>query len=193
MRKLLLTTAVSTLSLAALPLATVQAADTYNIDTDHTYAHFAIDHLGLSTVVGRIHSSGGTLTVDTASNTGMVQVDLDPATIDTGHERRDDHLRSPDFLNVLEFPEMRFESTAVTLAEDGGTVEGTLTIAGQTRPVTLSITRWTCTEHPMAGKPACGFDANGTLQRSEFGINYGIPNIGDELQLMINVEAIQEG
>lgn len=193
MRKTLLTTAVATLSLAALPLTALQAADTYAIDTEHTFAHFAINHLGLSTIYGRIHSTGGSLTVDTENNTGSVQVDLDPATIDTGHERRDDHLRSPDFLNVLEFPEMRFESTAVTLTDDGGTVEGDLTIAGQTQPITLSIDRWACMEHPMAGKPACGFDASGTLQRSEFGINYGIPNIGDELQLMINVEAIHEG
>lgn len=188
MRKLLLTAAVCT-----LPLAAAQAADTYAIDTDHTYAHFAISHLGLSTIYGRIHSTGGSLTVDTANNTGLVQVDLDPATIDTGHERRDDHLRSPDFLNVLEFPDMRFESTAVTLTEGGGTVEGELTIAGQARPVTLTIDRWNCMEHPMAGRPACGFDASATLLRSEFGVNYGIPNISDELQLMINVEAIQEG
>lgn len=188
MRKLVLTAALST-----LPLAAVQAADTYNIDPNHTYAHFAVTHLGLSTILGRIDSTGGTLTIDTENDTGSVQVNLDPASIDTGHAKRDDHLRSPDFLNVLEFPQMRFESTAVTLTDDGGTVEGNLTLLGQSRPVTLEITRWNCTTHPMAKQPACGFDATGVIERSEFGVNYGIPNIADEMELLINVEAIQEG
>ncbi len=187
MRKLLITAAL------LIPLAGTQAAETYAIDTDHTYAHFGIDHLGLSTMYGRIDTTGGTLTVDPANNTGSVRVILDPATINTGLERRDDHLRSPDFLSVGEFPEMNFESTAVTLTEDGGTVEGNLTLIGQTLPVTLTITRWTCSDHPMARRPACGFNATGTLKRSEFGMNYGIPGVGDELTLMINVEAIQEG
>ncbi|MDX1607102.1 MAG: YceI family protein [Candidatus Competibacterales bacterium] len=179
-------------TLSALPLASAQAADSYTVDPAHTYGHFAISHLGFSTMFGRIHSTGGNFMVDLDNMTGSVQVELDPASIDTGHQKRDDHLRSPDFLNVVEFPEMRFESTAVNLTENGGTVEGELTLHGQTQPVTLEITAWHCGTHPINKKEACGFDATGKLKRSDFGISYGLPAIGDDMTLYLELEGLKE-
>lgn len=183
MRQLLLSAAIA----AVLPL-TAQAADNYTIDPAHTYANFGILHLGFSTMHGRINSTGGSFTVDMDNNTGSVTVDLDPATIDTGHEKRDDHLRSPDFLNVVEFPEMKYESTSVTLSDNGGSIEGNLTLMGQTKPVNLEITRWYCGEHPFNKKQTCGFDATTTIKRSDYGIEYGLPAIGDEMTLWIEIE-----
>ena len=153
-----------------LAMSSAQAADTYTIDTSHTYAHFSVSHLGFSTMYGRIDSTGGSFTVD--GNSGFVAVNLDPESIDTGHEKRDDHLRSPDFLNTVEFPEMKFESTSVNLTAGGGSIEGNLTLMGATNPVTLDITAWKCGEHPFSKKPTCGFDAPTTIKRSAFGSQY---------------------
>lgn len=177
---------------ATLPLC-VQANDTYTVDPAHSYANFSILHLGYSTLHGRIHSTGGTFILDPDAGTGSVQVNLDPATIDTGHQERDEHLRSPDFLSVEEFPEMSFESTSVSLSEEGGTIEGELTLMGQTKPISLEVTRWNCGEHPFTQKATCGFDATSTINRSDFGVNYGSPGIGDELTLRIGVEGSVEG
>ncbi len=187
MRKIVFAAAV-----AALPLSG-HAADTYTIDPSHTYANFSIMHLGFSTMYGRINSVGGEFTLDKDAGTGSVRVDLDPATVDTGHQERDDHLRSPDFLNVEEFPDMSYESTSVTLDQDGGTIEGNLTLMGQSKPVSLQVLRWHCGEHPFNKKPTCGFDATTTIKRSDFGVTYGIPNVGDEMTLMIEIEGSIEG
>ena len=169
--------------------APAQAADTYTIDPSHTYAHFGVSHLGFSTMRGRIDSTGGTFTID--GNSGSVSVDLDPASVDTGHDKRDDHLRSPDFLNVVEFPEMKFESTSVSLEEGGGSIDGNLTLMGQTNPVTLEITYWNCGEHPFSKKPTCGFDATTMIKRSDFGSEYGAPGVGDEMAIWIEIEGSQ--
>lgn len=178
------------LALTGLPLAVVQAVETYNVDTAHTYGHFGISHLGFSTMYGRIHSTGGSFTLDRDNMTGSVEVTLDPASVDTGHQDRDDHLRSPDFLNVVEYPEMHYESTSVTLTEDGGTIEGNLTLHGQTLPVELTITAWHCGANPLSNRQTCGFDATAEIMRSDFGMNYGLPAIGDEMSLMIGIEGI---
>ncbi len=167
-------------------LSSAYAADTYTVDPGHTYAHFAVSHLGFSTMRGRIDSKGGSFTID--GNSGSVSVKLDPASVDTGHDKRDDHLRSPDFLNVVEFPDMSYASTSVTLTADGGSVEGNLTMMGKTLPVSLDITAMKCGEHPFSKKPTCGFDATTTIKRSSFGSQYGLPAIGDDMQLWIEVE-----
>lgn len=175
--------------ISCLFAAPIQAADTYTIDPSHTYAHFAISHLGFSTMRGRIDSTGGSFTID--GNGGSVTVDLDPASVDTGHGKRDDHLRSPDFLNVVEFPEMKFESTGVNLADGGGSIDGNLTLMGQTNPVSLEITAMNCGEHPFSKKPTCGFDATTKIKRSDYGSEYGIPGIGDEMEIWIEIEGSQ--
>ncbi len=187
MRKIVLAAAV-----AASPL-TGQAADTYTIDPGHTYANFTILHLGFSTMYGRINSVGGEFTLDKDAGTGSVRVELDPSTVDTGHVKRDESLRGPDFLSVEEFPEMSYESTSVALDANGGTIEGNLTLKGQTKPVILQVTRWHCGEHPFNKKPTCGFDATANIKRSDFGVSYGIPNVSDEMTLMIEIEGSIEG
>ena len=175
-----------------LPFSVVHGADNYSIDPEHTYANFAISHLGMSTMHGRIDSKGGSFTLDMDAKTGAVKVDLDPASIDTGHQKRDDHLRSPDFLNVVEFPEMSFESTSVSLSDGGGTIEGNLTLMGQSKPVTLAVTAWNCGEHPFNKKPMCGFDATATIKRTDWGVNYGVPAIGEALQLWLEIEGYKQ-
>lgn len=180
------------IAVALLPFNATLAADTYTIDPDHTYVTFAVSHLGMSTMHGRINSTGGSFTLDMDAKTGSITVDLDPASIDTGQQKRDDHLRSPDFLNVVEFPEAGFASSSVSLTDTGGTVEGNLTLLGQSKPVTLTITGWNCGDHPFSKKPMCGFDAQTTIKRSDWGVNYGIPAIGEELTLFVELEGYKQ-
>jgi polyisoprenoid-binding protein YceI len=105
--------------------------------------------------------------------------------------KRDDHLRSPDFLNAVEFPQITFKATALTVAEGGksGTAEGRLTMNGVTRPISLEVSHIHCGTNPLNRKDTCGFDASATLLRSDFGVKYGLPGLGDKVRLMFGVEA----
>lgn len=178
-------------SIALLPLGSVQAND-YTIDPTHTYVSFAINHLGFSTMRGKFNQQTGSLKYDPSSKTAEVSIEIDAASIDTGHDKRDQHLRSPDFLNAVENPTITFESTKATWNGDKvASITGNLTILGVSKPVMLTINSVNCGEHPFNKKQVCGFDAAGSIKRSDFGVNYGIPNIGETMDLQIEVEAVQ--
>jgi len=184
----------------AIPLAATAAPETYDIDPIHSFAYFAIDHLGVSTVRGRFDKSSGKFTLDRAAKTGSVEVVIDTASVSTGDNvkgarprTRDEHLRSADFFNVAEFPQMTYKSAAVKFNGDApAEIDGQLTLLGVTRPLTLKIERWTCKDHPMRKKPMCGGDASGTFKRTDFGMKYGVPAIGDEVKISINIEAYKQ-
>jgi polyisoprenoid-binding protein YceI len=175
--------------MAVLPINAVLAAD-YNIDPAHTNVSFAVSHLGFSTLRGKFDRQSGSLHFDPAGKKASVMIEIDATSIDTGHDKRDAHLQSPDFLNAVENPTITFESTGVTWSDDKlATVTGNLIILGVSKPVTLTIAAMKCGQHPFSKKDACGFDATGSIKRSDFGVNYGLPGIGDVLDLQIEVEA----
>ncbi len=188
MRKIYL--AVAMMSAVSAPVL-VNAAEQYTIDPTHTYPHFAISHLGFSTLHGRFDKTEGALTIDWAKNSGTVDIKIDAASVNTGFAKRDDHLRSPDFLNAGEFPTITYKSTKVVIADKkSATVEGELTLAGTTKPVTLKVERINCGDHPMKkGAYVCGFDASAKIKRSDFGIKYALPAVGDDMVLTFEVEA----
>ena len=174
---------------AALFLPLSSFADSYTIDPNHTYANFTINHLGFSTMHGRFDITGGKLAMDKDKGTGSVEVVIDVASVSTGFKKRDDHLRSPDFFNAVEFPEITFKSTKVTFAGKGATVDGDLTMMGVTKPVTLNVASINCGVHPFSKKQVCGFDATAQLKRSDFGIKYALPGVGDDVNLSFEMEA----
>lgn len=184
----------------AAPLAATAAPETYVIDPIHSYPHFAVDHVGVSTIRGRFDKMSGTFSIDTAAKTGGVELVIESASISTGdHDKgarkrsRDEHLRTADFLNVAEFPKMSYKSTAVKFKGDApAEVEGQLTLLGVSKPVTLKIERWTCKAHPFNKKPMCGGDASGSFKRTDFGMKYGVPAIGDLMTLSIGFEAYKQ-
>lgn len=178
----------------SLALPATALADTYTIDPNHTSIYFAINHLGFSTVYGRFDKFSGKISIDWQTGTGTADVTVDAGSVDTNVAKRDDHLRSPDFLNAMEFPQITFKSSAVKVGEGGtsGTVEGQLTMNGVTRPVSLEVSQIHCGANPLNGKDTCGFDATARLMRSEFGVKYGLPALGDEVRLMFGVEAIKD-
>ena len=122
------------------------------------------------------------------------------ASIDTGDNvrgnrprARDEHLRTADFFNVQEFPTMTFKSTNVKFAgENPSEIDGQLTLVGVTKPLVLKVDRWTCKDNPNNKKPMCGGNASGSFKRSDFGMKYAIPDVGDEIKLFIEVEGYKD-
>jgi polyisoprenoid-binding protein YceI len=196
MRKALLAGAL----LAACPLAAFAQAETYKVDPIHSFPHFGIDHFGVSTIWGRFEKMNGTFTIDRTAKKGAVELTIETATVTTGDSdkgsrprSRDDHLRQADFFNTAEFPRMTYKSTNVKFNGDAPSeIEGQLTLLGVAKPVTIKIDRWICKDHPMSKKPMCGGDASGSFKRTDFGMKYGVPALGDEIRLKINFEGYKE-
>lgn len=183
-----------------LPLGAVAAPETYTLDPAHTTPNFTIQHLGMSTVYGHFERATGKVTIDRAAKTGSIEVKVPTTTISTGDAKRsdggrsrDEHLRTTDFFNVAEYPDMTFKSTKMNFAGDKvASIDGTLTLLGVSKPVTLTATSFNCGANPMSKKEMCGADLTTTIKRSDFGMKYALPAIGDEVKLMIAVEAYKE-
>ncbi len=168
-------------------------ADNYDIDPAHSMPYFSLNHLGFSTQRGHFEKVSGKMSLDVAKKTGSVEITIDTNSVTTGFGKRDEHLRSPDFFNAAEYPTMTFKSTKVTFKGDTvASVEGNLTIMSTTKPVTLTVTAMNCGKNPMNKKDTCGFDATTQIKRSEYGMNYGVPNIGDDVAIQLSVEAIKQ-
>jgi polyisoprenoid-binding protein YceI len=142
---------------------------------------------------GHFAKTSGSLEYDQMSGTGSVNITIDAASIYTGFSKRDDHLRSPDFFNVMEFPEITFKSTSANLKGGSGKVMGKLTIMGTTKDVTLDVSKIHCGKHPFNPKltEVCGFDATTTINRTDFGLKYGVPAIGEKVSISLEVEAVR--
>lgn len=188
------------LAVLLVPLAAAAAPVTYNVDPIHSFPNFSINHLGMTNVHGRFERMTGKITLDTAAKTGSMEMKVPTETVSTGDAKRadgarsrDEHLRSADFFNSKEFPEMVFKSTKLNFAGDKPeSVEGNLTLVGVTKPVKLQITSFTCGPHPYSKKPMCGAYVEGTIKRSDFGMKFGVPAISDDVKLAIGLEAYPE-
>ena len=175
-------------SLAALPVAAAE----YAIDPAHTYASFEIDHLGFSTQRGLFTRSSGTLHFDPEAAAGEVDIRIAAASIETGLALRDDVLRGPDWFDVESHPDILFRSRQM-IFEDGRlvAVDGTLVLLGTMRPVRLEVARFKCGLNLAIRKRGCGADATTSFRRSDFGLSNGVPFVGDEVRLRIQIEAHQ--
>lgn len=190
----------ATVLLAALPLVAAAAPETYTLDPYHTFAHFEVNHLGFSNMRGRFDKSSGKFTLDKAAKTGSLDLAIETVSISTGDgdkggrpRSRDEHLRSPDFFNVAEFARMNYKTTAVRFAGDNpATIEGNLTMLGVTKPLSLHVDNWKCGPNPFTKKEMCGGNASGTLKRSDFGMKFGLPAVGDELKLFMEFEGYKD-
>lgn len=185
------------LILMCLPSASFAAQEHFTIDPLHTFPNFTVNHLGFSTMHGRFGKTKGTITMDKNAGTGSVDVVIDATSISTGYSKRDDDLQAPGFLDAVEFPDITYKSTKVTLTGDAtsATVHGNLTIKGVTRPVTLKVDSIHCGINPMDPKKQqyrCGFDATAKIKRSDFNVKADLPLIGDDLNLSFEVEAIRD-
>ncbi|HYG86867.1 MAG TPA: YceI family protein [Azospirillum sp.] len=181
-------------ALFATTAGTVQAAPiAYKLDPAHMSVAFIVNHLGFSNLIGRFNTVSGEVAFDKdAVHSSTVKVTIDTASIDTAHAKRDEHLRSPDFFNAKEFPQMTFKSTKIEKTGDRtGKLHGDLTLLGTTKPVVLDVTFNKEGVSPASKLETVGFSARGKIKRSDFGMKYGAPNIGDEIELLIEAEAVK--
>jgi polyisoprenoid-binding protein YceI len=185
MKKLILASILSAATVSAFA-----APETYTVDPSHTYASFEINHLGYSTQRGSFQKTSGTITLDTQKKTGSADITIDASSLNTGWAARDKHLVGEDFFNVGKFPTITFKANNFKFTGDKlSSVTGDFTMLGVTKPVTLNVTAFKCSIHPMNKKPTCGADAVATIKRSEFGMAAYVPAVGDEVTLRIQVEA----
>lgn len=178
-------------ALAVAATAGVAQAETYEIDTRHTQVHFTYSHFGLSNITGRLADATGTIVYDPADPTAAsIEISVPIASVSTGVQAMDDHFQKDDLFDAAQFPTASFKSTSVQPAGEGKlALAGDLTIHGVTRPATFDVTINNLIEHPMRKVPAAGFDAVGTIKRSDFGVDKYVPNIPDEVRLNITIEA----
>jgi len=180
-----LTTLVAT-SVAAAP-------EKYVLDNSHSQILFSYNHLGFSTTWSMFSGFGGEIMFDAdAPASSSVSVSMPLKSMYTGWEKRFEHFMSPDFFDATDDSMVSFTSTAIEVTgENTALITGDLVINGVSKPVVLDAMLNQAGEHPMAGKPWLGFTASTKILRSEFGVGKFAPYVGDELNVMISIEAMK--
>ncbi|HJM49875.1 MAG TPA: YceI family protein [Alphaproteobacteria bacterium] len=176
---------------AAVGLGAVPApAASFRIDSLHSSAAFLVGHLGYSNMIGHFGKISGSFEFDPAApEQSSARLVIDAASVDTNLDRRDGHLRSPDFFNVKEFPEITFSTTKVTVTgAKTGKVTGEVTMLGVTRSITLDVSFNKMAPNPRSKALTAGFSARGKIKRSDFGMKYALGGIGDEITLFVEIE-----
>jgi polyisoprenoid-binding protein YceI len=177
-------------------LPTALTAGTWTIDTAHSDVAFIVRHAGISKVRGRATGFAGQITVGDDVEDSKVAVTIDSASIATGDEKRDAHLRSADFFEVEKYPEWTFSSTSVTPSGDDFVIAGDLTLHGVTRPVALTTEFNGGADDPM-GNTRVGFSASTQISRKEFGLTWnaaletGGLLVSDNVKIELEVSAIR--
>ena len=182
-------------ALLLIPVGSAYGGD-WQIDIDHSAAHFSIQHMTIALVRGHFANLTGTGTFDdkTGKLTGL-KITIGAASVDTGVVKRDDHLRSKDFFEVARYPAITFVAKEIRLAENGtGTVIGELTIRGISKEVTLKLTGPTATMTDPWGNLRKGARLTTTLDRTDYGLTYnttlanGGLSIGNKVELEADLE-----
>ncbi|PRD66164.1 YceI family protein [Malikia granosa] len=183
-----------TLIAAALLSAGAAQAATYTIDPTHTFATFEISHFGASVNRARFDKKEGTIEFDRAAKTGKVDISLDIASVNSGTAAFDKHLQSADIFNAAQFPKARFVSDKFVFNGDKvSEVQGQLTLLGKTQPVSFKANQFNCYESPMLKREVCGGDFEATIDRSAFGVNYGIDwGFPKNVRIVLQVEAVKQ-
>ncbi|MEE8409422.1 MAG: YceI family protein [Myxococcota bacterium] len=176
------------------------AASTWNIDSAHASAQFSVRHMMVTNVRGELTNVTGTLELDDKNITkSTIQIEIDAATIDTRNEKRDGHLKSPEFLDVAKFPKITFKSTKIRKAGKGKLkVTGNLTIRGVTKSVILDVEGPTAEVKAPWGAVVRGLHATTTIKRKEFGLTWnkaleaGGILVGEEVKITLDIELVKQ-
>lgn len=184
-----------TLCLLASPA--VASPEKYTLDPAHTTVAFLVDHVGYAKTLGVFSEVSGAFSFDSETNEiSDLAISVATDSVDSNNEARDKHLRNKDFLNVKKYPEMTFSAAAGSIDSAGrGQIAGELTLLGETRQLVLDVSLNKADKYPFGHKKfTLGVSARGELDRSDYGMDYGVANalVGDAVDLIIEVEAIQE-
>jgi polyisoprenoid-binding protein YceI len=177
---------------------TIIPTGTWTADTAHSSIGFSVKHLGIATVRGTFGEFEGSLEIGEDLSSARITGSAKTASIDTAEPARDAHLRSPDFFDAESYPELRFESNSVTALDDETfTVEGALTMHGETHPVTLTAELLGAETDPY-GNERVGLEITGQLSRGEWGMKFnqalgsGNLMVADKVKLAIDVSAVKQ-
>lgn len=185
------------LSLLGLVLfaANAQAApEKFVLDKPHTQILFEVNHLGFVQSIGKFTNYEGVIQFDEKDpKNSSVEATIQTASLDLNDEKWNEHMKSPDFFDVQKYPTMTFKSTGIQVTgEHTANITGDLTLHGVTKPVVLAAVHNATGKHPMMDRTEAGFSATTTIKRSDFGMGYGTPMVGDEVKIRLEVEAYKE-
>ena len=169
------------------------SAETYKLDPGHSSIVFRVKHLGVSYVFGRFNGPTGSFVFDESSpSKNAIEMQAETKNIDTAVEKRDTHLKSPDFFNAGEYPLVSFKSKSVKkLSENTYGVSGALTLLGKTRPITVEVHATGAGKDPWGGFRR-GFETSFSIKRSDFGMGFMMGGVSDEVNLTVSVEGIRQ-
>lgn len=189
----------SVLAVAFFGLASSAQASTWEMDMSHSQIGFSVRHMMVSNTSGRFAKATGTLELDDKDLArSNVSIAIETASVDTQDQKRDEHLRSPDFFATAEHPQMTFKSKSVKAKGKGYVVSGDLTIRGVTRPVVLEVAELTGPVKDPWGNERRGATATAKINRKDFGITWnkvldaGGVAVGDEVRIQIEAEFIKK-
>ena len=177
----------------ALTAGAAQAAN-YAIDPTHTFVTFEISHFGATTNRARFDKKQGTVEFDRAAKTGKVDISIDVTSVNSGTPQFDKHLQSADLFDAAKHPTIKFVSDKFSFNGDKvSEVSGQLTLLGKTAPVTLKATQFNCYDSPMLKREVCGGDFETTIDRTQWGVNYGIDwGFTKNVRLVVQIEAVKQ-
>jgi len=168
------------------------AAAEYKIDDAHSAVHFKVNHLGVSWLRGRFNTFSGEFKYDAADpDESSVTIEIETDSIDTNHAERDKHLRSSDFLNVSEYPDIRFVSTGFAAGIDGGFLVGDLTLYGTTRTVAIDVTKVGEGPDPWGGYRV-GFPGSTEVQPKDFAMEYDLGPLANTIYITLDIEGVRK-
>ncbi len=186
----------SLLAVAAATVMTAGAAQAanYAIDPTHTFVTFEIGHFGATTNRARFDKKQGTVEFDRAAKTGKVDISIDTTSVNSGTPAFDKHLQSPDLFDAAKHPTSKFVSDKFSFNGDKvSEVTGQLTLLGKTAPVTLKATQFNCYDSPMLKREVCGGDFETTIDRTQWGMNYGVEwGFPKNVRLVVQIEAVKQ-
>jgi polyisoprenoid-binding protein YceI len=165
----------------------------YTFDPSHSFVTFEIDHFGTSTVRGRFGPLSGSAELDREGRRGRVQTRIPTGSVSLGFPAFDSRAREPDLLDSAQQPEAFFVAERFIFeGEAVREVRGELTLRGTSRPLALRALRFNCYLNPLFRREVCGGDFEAELNRSDYGLSFGLPFVGDRVRLLIQVEAIRQ-
>lgn len=178
---------------AAQPFNAQAAEESFTIDQTNTFPSFEVGHMGFSTQTGRFDRTSGIVVMDEQKKSGRVNITIDANSVDTGIKQLDEVLRKFDFLNVAHYPTLTFRSSQFKFDSDKLVgVDGTLTMLGVSRPISLTVTHYKCGIDVASSKYVCDVDAEASFKRSDHGMTTFIPMVGDDVKLRIKVKAARD-
>jgi polyisoprenoid-binding protein YceI len=191
MKRIVLASMVALVSTGAFA-----APVTYVLDPSHTFPSFEADHMGgLSVWRGKFNSSSGKVVYDKDAKSGSIDVTVNMSSVNFGVPKLDEHAKSAEMFDVAKFPTATFTGKFTKFNGSApAEAEGTMTMHGVTKPLTLTINSFLCKPNPMSKKEVCGADASATFNRSDFGVNFGDKyGFKQEVKLSIQVEGSPAG